>query len=150
LTLPDIFDVYPPDAGFQRTAKAGTLPVRTKTVKSLEAVMASTIRTGRARRFPHVSLNSDGRPHPLLNAASVLTLLIGFASFALGMLLRYDTGTGMAVAVAAAVTGLVALLGGLLTQMLSATREERIVIVVGIIAGFVGLALGLAHGGLGG
>ena len=32
--------------------------------------------------------------------------------------------------------------------MMSATREERIVIVTGIIAGFVGLALGLAHGGL--
>jgi hypothetical protein len=31
--------------------------------------------------------------------------------------------------------------------MLSATREERIILVTGIIAGFVGLALGLAHGG---
>jgi len=35
---------------------------------------------------------------------------------------------------------------GLYAQMISATREERIVIVTGIIAGFVGLALGLAHG----
>ena len=32
--------------------------------------------------------------------------------------------------------------------MMSATREERVIIVAGIIAGFVGLALGLAHGGL--
>jgi hypothetical protein len=39
------------------------------------------------------------------------------------------------------------LLVGLYAQMISATREERIVIVAGIIAGFVGLALGLAHGG---
>jgi hypothetical protein len=31
---------------------------------------------------------------------------------------------------------------------LSATREERIIIVTGIIASFIGLALGLAHGGL--
>jgi hypothetical protein len=46
-----------------------------------------------------------------------------------------------------AVTGLVSLLVGLYAQMISATREERIVIVTGIIAGFVGLALGLAHGG---
>jgi hypothetical protein len=112
--------------------------------------MAGTIRTGRSGRIPHLSLNSDGRPHPLLNAASVLTLIIGLASLTLGMLLRYDTGTGIAVAIAAAVTGLVALLGGLFTQMMSATREERVLIVIGIIAGFVGLALGLAHGGLSG
>ena len=34
--------------------------------------------------------------------------------------------------------------------MMSATREERILIVTGMIAGFVGLALGLAHGGFSG
>jgi hypothetical protein len=112
--------------------------------------MAGTIRTSRVRRFPHVSLNSDGRSHPLLNVASVATLIIGLVSFVLGMMLRYDAGTGIAVAIAAAVTGLVSLLGGLFTQMVSATREERILIVIGIIAGFVGLALGLAHGGLAG
>jgi hypothetical protein len=37
---------------------------------------------------------------------------------------------------------------GLFLQMMSATREERVIIVTGIIAAFVGLALGLAHGGL--
>jgi hypothetical protein len=31
--------------------------------------------------------------------------------------------------------------------MVSATREQRVIIVTGIIAGFVGLALGLAQGG---
>jgi hypothetical protein len=37
--------------------------------------MTGTLRTdGAAGRFPHLSLNSDGRPHPLLNAASVFTL----------------------------------------------------------------------------
>ena len=51
-------------------------------------------------------------------------------------------------AIAAAVTGLVGLLFGLFSQMMSATREERIIIVTGIIAAFIGLALGLAHGGL--
>jgi len=49
-----------------------------------------------------------------------------------------------------AVTGLAAMLVGLVSQMMSATREERVIIVTGIIAGFVGLALGLAHGGLAG
>ena len=33
-----------------------------------------------------------------------------------------------------------------LSQMMSATRIERILLVTGMIAGFVGLALGLAHG----
>ena len=49
-----------------------------------------------------------------------------------------------------AATGLVALLVGLIAQMMSATREERIIIVTGIIAAFVGLCLGLAHGGFSG
>jgi hypothetical protein len=31
--------------------------------------------------------------------------------------------------------------------MVSATREQRILIVAGIIAGFVGLAIGLSRGG---
>ena len=43
--------------------------------------------------------------------------------------------------------GLIALAVGLYAQMVSATREQRVVIVTGIIAGFVGLALGLAQGG---
>ena len=36
---------------------------------------------------------------------------------------------------------------GLYVQMISATREQRILIVTGMIAGFVGLALGLSTGG---
>jgi hypothetical protein len=34
--------------------------------------------------------------------------------------------------------------------MISATREQRVLIVTGIIAGFVGLAMGLANGAFGG
>jgi FtsH-binding integral membrane protein len=111
--------------------------------------MTGTIRTGRSGRFPRLSLNSDGRPHPLLNAASVAILIVGLASFALGLFLRSDPSSGRGTAIAAAATGLVALFIGLYTQMMSATREERVLIVTGIIAGFIGLALGLAHGGLG-
>jgi ABC-type lipoprotein release transport system permease subunit len=32
---------------------------------------------------------------------------------------------------------------------MSATREERIFLVAGIVAGFVGMGLGIAHGGFG-
>ena len=118
--------------------------------------MAGTIgteRTGSATEStgssPSLEL-TDGRPHPLLNLASAGVLVVGLVSFVLGMLLRYDSGTGKSVAIAAAAIGLVTLLVGLYCQMVSATREERIIIVIGIIAGFVGLALGLAHGGLSG
>jgi hypothetical protein len=112
--------------------------------------MAGNVRTGRPRRVPRLNLNSDGQPHPLLNAASVFTLILGLVSFVLGMLLRYDKGTGLGVAIPAAATGLVALLFGLYTQMMSATREQRILVVTGLVAGFIGLALGLAHGGFAG
>jgi vacuolar-type H+-ATPase subunit I/STV1 len=112
-----------------------------------EAVMAGTIRTGRAGRIPRLNLNSDGRPHPLLNAASFFTLIVGLLSFALGLFLRTGPSSGHVWAIVAAATGLAGLLIGLVCQMLSATREERIIIVTGIIAAFVGLALGLAHGG---
>jgi hypothetical protein len=108
--------------------------------------MAGTVRTGRPGHFPRVNLNSDGLRHPLLNVASVFTLVVGLVSFALGMYLRYGTSTH-GLAIAAAATGIVSLLVGLYTQMVSATREERILIVTGMVAGFVGLALGLAHGG---
>jgi hypothetical protein len=110
--------------------------------------MAGTVRTTRPARSPRLNLNSDGRSHPLLNAASFAILIIGLLSFALGLFLRTGPGSEHAWAVVTAVTGLVALVGGLFFQMISATREERIIIVTGIIAGFVGMALGLAHGGL--
>ena len=107
--------------------------------------MAGTIGTGEPGNAPSLQL-TDGRPHPLLNLASACILVVGLASFALGMVLRYVTSTH-ALAITAAITGLVSLLVGLYAQMMSATRGERILIVTGMIAGFVGLALGLAHGG---
>jgi uncharacterized membrane protein HdeD (DUF308 family) len=110
--------------------------------------MAGTVET-KPRRSARINFNSDGQPHPRLNAASVFTLTIGLVSFAFGLFLRTGPGNLTTWAVTASVTGLVCLLVGLFTQMMSATREQRIVTVTGLIAGFVGLCLGLAHGGLG-
>lgn len=109
----------------------------------------ATIRSGRHGHFPHITLNSDGRPHPILNAAAIIILVTGLAAFVLGIIIANVASPGLVLAVPAAVLGLVALLGGLYAQMMSATREERVLIVTGMIIGFVGLALGLAHGGLG-
>ena len=100
----------------------------------------------------HFKLNSDGQSHTLLNVASVLVLLIGVASFTLGIFIRNDSSIGGVVGWAAVTTsmGLIAMVGGLWAQLVSATTEERILIVTGIIAGFVGFAVRLAHGGFGG
>jgi hypothetical protein len=97
-------------------------------------------------RRPNI-LNSDGRPHPVENVLTVFTLLDGLVSFVLGMIVRNVPSAGSAVTIIATATGLAALLVGLYAQMISATREQRVLIVTGIIAGFVGLALGLGHGG---
>jgi uncharacterized membrane protein len=112
--------------------------------------VAHTVPRRRHNRSPSVTLNSDGQPHPVLNAFSIFTLLVGLASFVLGLVIRNVPSAGLGMAITTAVTGLAALLGGLVVQMMSATREQRVLIVAGIIAGFVGLALGLAHGGLSG
>jgi hypothetical protein len=51
------------------------------------------------------------------------------------------------VYITATATGLIAMVVGLYAQMVSATREQRVLIVTGMIAGFVGLAIGLSRGG---
>jgi hypothetical protein len=112
--------------------------------------MAGTVSRRGHNRSPRVTLNSDGRPHPVLNTLSIFTLLVGLVSFVLGLVIRNVSGAGHGAAITTTVTGLAALVVGLVTQMVSATREQRVLIVGGIIAGFVGLALGLAHGGFSG
>ncbi|HEX5190617.1 MAG TPA: hypothetical protein VFW16_13805 [Streptosporangiaceae bacterium] len=72
-------------------------------------------------------------------AAAGYTLVAGIVSTVLGLLtVAHIVGT---------ILGLTAFLVGLLAQMLSATRYERMVIVTGIVAAFVGMGLGFAHGG---
>ena len=104
--------------------------------------MASTLRNGSRTNF----LNTDGQPHPVENILTVFTLIVGLVSFVLGMIVR-NAHTGAAVHITATATGLAACLVGLYAQMISATRNQRILIVTGIIAGFVGLAIGLSKGG---
>ena len=91
-------------------------------------------------------LSGDGQPHPVENMLTIFTLVVGLDSFVLGLIVR-NAHTGAAVIVIATATGLVSCLVGLYVQMVSSTREQRIMIVTGIIAGFVGLALGLSKGG---
>lgn len=101
----------------------------------------------RTRPNPMQILNSDGRSHPVENVLAIGILVIGLVSFVIGMIVRNSPTAGPVMHIIATVTGLVSLLVGLYAQMVSATREQRVLIVAGIIAGFVGLALGLAAGG---
>jgi hypothetical protein len=100
--------------------------------------------------MPRFTLNSDGQSHPALNALSAFVLIVGLAAFVLGIVIRNVSHPGPGLAIPTGVTGLVSLVVGLYAQMLSATREQRILIVTGIVAGFVGLAMGLANGAFGG
>jgi ABC-type Co2+ transport system permease subunit len=104
--------------------------------------MPEALTTTQSRSRPQrLTLNSDGRRHPLLNAATAFTFVAGAAAFPLGLIVRDH--------LAATVIGLAAFAVGLVAQLVSATREERIFIVAGLVAAFVGMGLGIAHGGFG-
>jgi hypothetical protein len=90
-------------------------------------------------RALQLTLNSDGQRHPLLNVVAVFTLACGVAAFILGL---YHSQH-----VIPSILGVVAFGVGLVAQMMSATREQRVLIVAGLVAGFVGMGLGIAHGG---
>jgi hypothetical protein len=100
--------------------------------------MPEAIRTQSRSRL---TLNSDGQRHPLENALTAFTFVAGIVAFAVGFIVRaHAVGT---------VLGIVAFLVGLYSQMVSNTREQRVLIMAGIVAAFVGLGLSIAHGGLG-
>jgi len=87
----------------------------------------------------HVTLNTDGKRHPMENALTAFTFVAGIAAFAMGLIVKTH--------LPATVVGLVAFAIGAYAQLVSATREERMLIVTGMVAAFVGLGMGIAHGG---
>ena len=84
-----------------------------------------------------------------MTSAAIVTIVLGLVSFVLGMIVRNVHGTPSALHFIATVTGALSIFIGLYFQMISGTRNERILIVTGMIAGFVGACLGLAAGGIG-
>ena len=86
-----------------------------------------------------LTLNSDGQRHPVENALTLFTFVAGLVAFAIGFIVRaHAAGTAL---------GIVVFVVGLYAQLVSNTREQRILIVAGIIAAFVGMGLSIAHGG---
>jgi hypothetical protein len=115
--------------------------------------MPSTGTSGTGQADPQaqqVAITPAGQRHMALNVLAVVTIVLGLVSFALGMIVRNETSASAALHVTATVTGAIAIILGLYIQMISATRTERIIVVTGMIAGFVGACLGLAHGGFSG
>ena len=94
--------------------------------------------TSRSHVSP-LTLNDDGERHPLQNGLAVFTLVTGLITFAVGWVVSLHA--------LASILGIVSLLVGLYAQLISATRAERVIIVTGLVAAFVGTALGFAHGG---
>lgn len=92
------------------------------------------------RRFPTLTLNTDGRPHPLENSLAGITAVLGLTAFVSAFFHDLHMLSGW--------TGLAGVVTGLWGQYLSATTAERFVLVISLGAAGVGFGLGLAHGGL--
>ena len=91
----------------------------------------------RARQFSRPSEGQGG--HPLILAAPATPWSPASCPWCIGLLsARHVLGT---------ILGVTGMIVGLVAQMMSATRIERMVIVTGIVAAFVGMGLGFAHGG---
>lgn len=86
-----------------------------------------------------VTLNSDGQRHPMENILTLFTFLAGLLAFSIGFIVSAHF--------AATLLGLAAFVVGLYAQMVSVTREQRVFIMAGMIAAFVGAGLSIAHGG---
>ncbi len=102
-----------------------------------EAEVQAPSRSG-ARRL---TLNTDGKHHPWINGAAAYSVAAGLVSFVMGLQsANHIIGSALGVS---------AFLVGLWAQMVSVTREQRMLIVCGIVASFVGMGIALAHGGFG-
>ena len=88
-----------------------------------------------------LTLSTDGKRHPVQLGCTAFTLLAGIVAFAAGLIVRQH--------LAATVLGVASMVAGLYTQMISATRPQRILLMAGVVAAFVGVCLGIAHGGFG-
>jgi hypothetical protein len=96
---------------------------------------------GAGARRPGLTLSTDGKRHPVQLGLTAFTLLAGIVAFVTGLIVRQH--------LAATVLGVASMVVGLYTQMISATRPQRVLLMAGVVAAFVGVCLGIAHGGFG-
>jgi len=93
-----------------------------------------------AERQPfRFTLNTDGKPHRVENVLAISTLVVGALAFVCGFIVSAH--------VVASWLGALGFGGGLYVQYISETTPQRSVIIAGVVASFVGVTLGIAHGG---
>lgn len=85
------------------------------------------------------TLNTDGKSHPVENLLSVTTLILGLVAFVAALI--------PAAHVVASWAGTLTLAVGFYSQYISATTPQRSLNVVGLVGGFLGVALGIYYGG---
>ncbi|MDO0926875.1 hypothetical protein QQY24_16155 [Streptomyces sp. TG1A-8] len=85
-------------------------------------------------------LATDGRPHPLQDALTAVTLVLGVTSFITSFFHGLHLLTSW--------TGLLGLLVGVYGQWVSVTTRQRFGLILGLGASGVGFLIGMAHGGL--
>ncbi|WP_055590018.1 hypothetical protein [Peterkaempfera griseoplana] len=92
------------------------------------------------RRPMAFTLNTDGRPHPVENALTALTVVLGLLAFITSFFHNLHLLTSW--------SGLAGIITGAWGQYVSATTAERFLLVIFLGASAVGFGIGLAHGGL--
>jgi hypothetical protein len=97
--------------------------------------MAQTV-----RRFPALTLNTDGNAHPRENTLVGVTVILGLVAFSSSFVYSLHLLSSW--------TGLAGMITGLWGQFISATTAERFVVVIATVMAAFGFGLGLAHGGL--
>ncbi|MEU8654290.1 hypothetical protein [Streptomyces sp. NPDC048737] len=83
---------------------------------------------------------TDGRPHPLQDTLTAVTLVLGAVAFITAMFHSLHLLSSWA--------GLVGIFTGAYGQWISETTRERFGLILGLGASGVGFFLGMAHGGL--
>ncbi|GAA2383953.1 hypothetical protein GCM10010420_02650 [Streptomyces glaucosporus] len=101
--------------------------------------MAHAIRRRTGGRIAAV-LNSDHQAHPVENRLVAVTAVLALVAFV--------TGFFPVLHLLASWAGLAGVVAGLWGQMISATTEERFVLVIGTGAAALGFFLGMWNGGL--
>ncbi|MET7336416.1 hypothetical protein [Nonomuraea sp. NPDC005650] len=100
--------------------------------------MPHVLQPSERERF-RLTLNSDGRSHPVENALAVGAIVCGLIAFV--------STFWVAAHAVSAWAGTLGFGVGLYSQYVSATTPQRALNIVGIVGSFVGAALGIAHGG---
>ena len=94
------------------------------------------------QRTHRLTFNTDGRPHPLANTLVAVTVVLG------GIAIIASAFNSLHLL--SSWTGLAGIFTGGYGQFVSATTEERFVLIIGLGMAAVGFYIGMAHGGVGG